>query len=93
MRTLQCRHLFVSYNSEGIIPDDEIYTILKTRGKVEMCETEYPIFGRGAGVAKNARLRNGCSISVSAGKAVAGQFFSESFSCFFWKNGLQEIKS
>ena len=49
---LQCQHIFLSYNSEGIIPDKDIIAILKARGKVEIFEKQYPIFGHGAGVAK-----------------------------------------
>jgi adenine-specific DNA-methyltransferase len=49
---LTCRHLFLSYNTEGIIPDDDIFEILKTRGKLEIFKQDYAIFGNGAGVSR-----------------------------------------
>jgi adenine-specific DNA-methyltransferase len=46
------RHIFVSYNSEGIIPVDELTNILKQKGKCKVHKTEYSIFGNGAGRSK-----------------------------------------
>jgi adenine-specific DNA-methyltransferase len=43
------RHIFISYNNEGIIPDGSINTSLQKRGKVEVLEEDYVIFGSGAG--------------------------------------------
>lgn len=48
----RCKHLFLSYSSEGIIPHDEVLRILGTMGQVVLRETEYPVFGRGAGRAR-----------------------------------------
>ena len=42
-------HIFLSYNSEGIIPDESIVEILGSKGKVEIFEEDYNIFGNGAG--------------------------------------------
>lgn len=42
-------HIFLSYNSEGIIPDDRILEILGSKGKIEVFEQDYSIFGNGAG--------------------------------------------
>ncbi|MBN2532983.1 MAG: DNA adenine methylase [Spirochaetales bacterium] len=52
INSLMCRHIFLSYNSEGIIQDKDICTILKTRGRLEIFEKKYTIFGHGAGVSK-----------------------------------------
>lgn len=43
-------HIFLSYNNEGIIPDDIILQTLKSRGEVRIFESEYNVFGNGAGV-------------------------------------------
>jgi len=47
-----CDHLFLSYNSEGIIPDEDITAILARKGRWEVCEREYAVFGNGAGSAR-----------------------------------------
>lgn len=57
VKRLKCRHLFLSYNTEGIIPDKDICAILKTRGKLEIFEKEYTIFGHGAGVSKKRPVK------------------------------------
>ncbi|HQD39956.1 MAG TPA: DNA adenine methylase [Bacillota bacterium] len=52
----RCRYLFLSYNSEGIISDEEILAVLRKKGKVAVREEPYPVFGRGAGRAKARKL-------------------------------------
>lgn len=53
----RCGHIFLSYNSKGLISDEAIRAILSTRGSVEEFSTEYPVFGRGAGRARKLPLR------------------------------------
>ncbi|MEP0767650.1 MAG: DNA adenine methylase [Fimbriimonadia bacterium] len=48
----RCKHLFLSYSSEGIIPHEHILRILSGFGPVTISESEYPVFGRGAGRAR-----------------------------------------
>jgi adenine-specific DNA-methyltransferase len=48
----KCKHIFLSYNNEGIIPDSEIIRILKNKGEVKNFKIKYNIFGNGAGRAK-----------------------------------------
>lgn len=45
----RCKHIFLSYNNEGIIPDTEIKKILKDKGSLKIYKREYNIFGHGAG--------------------------------------------
>jgi adenine-specific DNA-methyltransferase len=45
----QTRYIVISYNNEGIIPDEAIYTLLQSKGTLEVIEQEYPVFGHGAG--------------------------------------------
>lgn len=49
IRQVRCRHILLSYNNEGIIPDEAILEMLAERGKVEVFTREYTIFGNGAG--------------------------------------------
>jgi adenine-specific DNA-methyltransferase len=51
------RHIFLSYNSEGIISDEQLQRILSRRGRVEIFEQSYPIFGGGAGVTRKRSIR------------------------------------
>jgi len=44
------REIFFSYSSEGILSPRKIRNVLAQRGDVEQIETEYPVFGNGAGV-------------------------------------------
>lgn len=48
----KCKHIFLSYNNEGIIPDEEIERILKNKGKLKKYNNQYKIFGNGAGRSK-----------------------------------------
>lgn len=45
----RCRHILLSYNNEGIVPDAVILSALQARGDVEVFEQPYAIFGNGAG--------------------------------------------
>jgi len=51
------KHIFLSYNSEGIIPDEAIAAILGRKGRCEVFEREYAVFGNGAGSARRRLLR------------------------------------
>jgi adenine-specific DNA-methyltransferase len=53
----RCEHIFLSYNSEGIIPDEQLLAILKNKGAVEVLEREYAVFGNGAGCARRRFVR------------------------------------
>lgn len=46
---LNCTHLFLSYNNEGIISHEQIRELLKTQGDAEFVEEPYTVFGNGAG--------------------------------------------
>lgn len=48
----KCKHIFLSYNNEGIIPDKEIERVLKSKGELKIYKTQYKIFGNGAGQSK-----------------------------------------
>ena len=48
----KCKHIFLSYNNEGIIPDEEIIRILKNKGELKIYKMQYKIFGNGAGQSK-----------------------------------------
>jgi adenine-specific DNA-methyltransferase len=50
-------HIFLSYNNEGIIPEETIIAILKKRGTVELFEKDYTIFGNGAGVSEKRKTK------------------------------------
>ncbi len=43
------KHVFVSYNDEGILSADAITAVLERRGLVSLHQREYPVFGNGAG--------------------------------------------
>jgi len=51
------KHIFLSYNSEGNIPDEAIAAILGRKGRCEVFEREYAVFGNGAGSARRRLLR------------------------------------
>lgn len=42
-------HILLSYNNEGIVPDDLIIRAMERRGPVEVFTRSYSIFGNGAG--------------------------------------------
>ncbi len=46
---LRARHILLSYNNEGIMPDDLILQALEQRGPVEVFTQTYSVFGNGAG--------------------------------------------
>ncbi len=67
----RARHIFMSYNSEGIMPDDRIMEILQRRGSVEVFRRAYPIFGGGAGKAVKRPIEERlfhCRVSEAAAK-------------------------
>jgi adenine-specific DNA-methyltransferase len=49
IREARVRHIFVSYNSEGILPDQRITEALEARGELTRFTKSYPVFGHGAG--------------------------------------------
>ncbi len=49
LRLAQARHILLSYNNEGIVPDEAILEALEARGEVKVYTREYSIFGNGAG--------------------------------------------
>ena len=49
IQNARAKHIFLSYNSEGIIPENVLSTILRKRGKLKVFATSYPVFGNGAG--------------------------------------------
>lgn len=51
-----CRHILLSYNNEGIIPDEQIVDALSQRGPVEVFERTYNVFGNGAGRSRRRQV-------------------------------------
>jgi adenine-specific DNA-methyltransferase len=51
------REIFLSYSSEGILSREEIHDVLARHGTVQEIETEYPVFGNGAGVSVRRSVR------------------------------------
>jgi len=45
----RARHILLSYNNEGIVPDEAILAALQERGEVQVYSRAYSIFGNGAG--------------------------------------------
>lgn len=45
----RAKHILLSYNNEGIVPDEAIIGALERRGRVEVFTRGYAIFGNGAG--------------------------------------------
>ena len=54
---LKCSHIFLSYNSEGIIPVQSIRDAFKKKGKVYLFQKDYPVFGHGAGVSRKRKVK------------------------------------
>jgi len=52
----RAKHIFLSYNSEGIIPENMIREIFSRRGKLEVFSREYSVFGNGAGSSRKRTL-------------------------------------
>ena len=46
---LDCTHVFLSYNNEGIIAHEQLIELLSAHGEPEVVEEEYGVFGNGAG--------------------------------------------
>lgn len=51
------KHIFLSYNNEGIIPDDEIKRIFKNKGELKIYSQDYNVFGNGAGNSRKRKLK------------------------------------
>jgi adenine-specific DNA-methyltransferase len=49
-------HIFLSYNSEGLLSRDEILALLGDFGPVEVTEADYAVFGNGAGVSRKRKV-------------------------------------
>lgn len=45
----RAQHILLSYNNEGIVPDEVILRALQERGDVEVFTQDYGVFGNGAG--------------------------------------------
>jgi adenine-specific DNA-methyltransferase len=49
---LRARHIYLSYNSEGILSIEDIQSIIEPFGLKNRWDIPYPVFGKGAGVSK-----------------------------------------
>lgn len=52
LSTLHARWITISYNSEGIVPMADLVALARCHGPVRTFSRPYPVFGRGAGVAR-----------------------------------------
>ncbi|HAR64001.1 MAG: DNA methyltransferase [Candidatus Margulisiibacteriota bacterium] len=52
IKHIKAEHIFVSYNSEGLLERNEMLTILEKKGHVDIVELPYNVFGNGAGQSK-----------------------------------------
>lgn len=50
------QHIFLSYNNEGIICKNDILKVLENKGKIELFENKYSIFGNGAGRSQKRKI-------------------------------------
>lgn len=53
---VRSRHIFLSYNSEGILSKDEVIDLLSPYGPVTNWQIPYSVFGKGAGVSKKRQV-------------------------------------
>jgi adenine-specific DNA-methyltransferase len=53
---VRASHVFLSYSSEGILDAEQITTILSARGRTDVTEIPYPVFGNGAGVSARRNI-------------------------------------
>ncbi|HEQ71867.1 MAG TPA: hypothetical protein ENN69_05205 [Spirochaetia bacterium] len=53
---IQAEHVWLSYNSEGILSRTELIDLLSVHGKPEILEFPYPVFGKGAGVSRKRQV-------------------------------------
>lgn len=56
LNRVQAKHIFLSYNSEGILLKDEIINLLAPYGPVTYWRIPYSVFGKGAGVSKKRQV-------------------------------------
>jgi len=52
LSALRARWITISYNSEGIVPIADLVALARCHGPVRTFSRPYPVFGRGAGVAR-----------------------------------------
>ncbi len=52
LAALRARWITISYNSEGIVPIADLVALARCHGPVRTFSRPYPVFGRGAGVAR-----------------------------------------
>jgi adenine-specific DNA-methyltransferase len=53
---LNAGHIYLSYNSEGILSKADILELLAVYGTPKIWEIPYPVFGKGAGVSRKRKL-------------------------------------
>ena len=63
LNALRAQWIVISYNSEGIVPINELVALARSRGPVRMLSRPYPVFGRGAGVSRR-RLVTECLVMI-----------------------------
>ena len=63
LNALRAPWITISYNSEGIVPIADLVALARCHGPVRMLSRPYPVFGRGAGVARR-RLVTECLIII-----------------------------
>ena len=52
----RAKRIYLSYSSEGLVPPDELWALLRERGAVARWAFDHPVFGHGAGVARKRRV-------------------------------------
>ena len=57
IRSARARHIFISYNSEGLVPPERIHELLALRGRVTVHQTDYGVFGNGAGRSRRRMVK------------------------------------
>lgn len=53
---VRARWIILSYNSEGIVPISELVALARRQGPTRVLRHLYPVFGRGAGVARRRQV-------------------------------------
>lgn len=56
IKNIDSKHIFMSYNSEGIMPVEYIVDVLSKKGKVKVEEVLYNVFGNGAGRSRKRKV-------------------------------------
>jgi adenine-specific DNA-methyltransferase len=52
----RARRIYLSYSSEGLLGENELWPLLREFGSVERFSFDYPVFGNGAGVARRRQV-------------------------------------